>query len=172
MLGMSIVLGVCVVLMFKRQTPLPMPRLWWLAVGATVLQIPVYAWGWSDWLLRSAYALLLVVAFANLRLDGGRLILAGLVLNALPILIYGRMPISQDMLAWGSQQATVGTALAYSKDVVIDRSLLLLLGDVLPIHVLGYKAAWSFGDLLLCLGVVRYCVFSHAPVSIRQAGAA
>lgn len=159
---MSIIVGVILLLLVLRREPIPTPRWWWLGLIAVLLQIPVFFWGWSNWLLRAAYALLLVVAFANRHLAGGTIVMLGLLLNAIPIFIYGRMPISQDMIRWGNQIAASGDALAYSKDIVVERSVWLLLGDSIPVHVWRYRAAWSIGDIVLCLGILRFCLSSSA----------
>lgn len=172
MLGMSLVLGFATALILIRPTLPPSPRFWQLGLLAVAVQVPVYLWGWNTALLRLGYALLIVVAFANRQAPGGRLICLGLLLNALPILIYGRMPIAPDMLAWGNQTASIGSGLAWSKDIVQKPTPLLLLGDVLPISVPGYKAAWSIGDVLLVLGVLHYCAGSPHRSIRHRTGAA
>lgn len=172
MLGMSLILGFAAVVVLVRPN-LPQPPRWWqLGVAAMLLQVPVYVWGWNSWLLRLAYLLLVVVALLNRQLPGGRLICVGVLLNALPILLYGRMLISPDMLAWGGQSVALGNALPWSKDFVHDSTPLLFLGDVLPVTLPGYKAAWSMGDVVLVLGVLQYCTgFAHI-FTLRKAGAA
>lgn len=139
-----------------RPVPLALPRWWQIGLLATLLQIPVTHWGWTEWLLRATYLLLLLVAWANRNLVGGRILCAGLILNSLPILIYGRMPMSEEMAAWGQLSVSLGTALPASKDVVIGSSPLLLLSDIIPMHLPGWRAAWSIGDVLLCVGMLRY----------------
>jgi hypothetical protein len=157
MLGMGLIAAAVMAVTLFRGIPDELPRQWYLGCIALLLQVPVYLWGWSDWLLRSAYLLLLVVAYANRHLVGGQIIGIGLLLNATPILVYGRMPISAEMMAWGGHPTVPGTALLFSKDLVVERSALALLGDIVPVSILDYRAAWSIGDILLCLGIARYC---------------
>lgn len=156
MSGLSCIAGTCVVLLLLRNAPLPTPRWWQLGVIAALLQVPAYCWTTSDYVFRISYLLLCCVAWCNRTHAGGGMIFVGMLLNAIPILILGRMPIGADMLAWGRQAAALGNALSLSKDLVVAHSPILMLGDVIPVTIVGWRAAWSIGDVVLCLGVLRY----------------
>jgi hypothetical protein len=153
---MLLIAGLVLLVALVRSAPLPAPRWWQLGVLAALLQLPAYIANIADGLLPISYVLLCLVAWRNRSQTGGTVICAGLLLNAAPILALGDMPISPEMLAWGGQVTTPGADLPMSKDVVIDRSPWLLLGDSIPVAMLGYKAAWSIGDVLLCCGVMQY----------------
>lgn len=141
MLGMLAIVVVVSVVVMLRRSPLPTPRWWLLGLGATALQVVPYYGHGHDWLLRVSYGLLLLVAWHNRDRIGGRLLLAGLACNALPIMVYGRMPIAAAMLQHFGWNVAAGTILHASKDVVLDASPLLLLSDSIPVNVLGYRAA-------------------------------
>jgi hypothetical protein len=154
---MLIVIALSVVVLVQPAAP-PQPRWWRVGLLALLIQLPPFLMGQGDALLRIAYGLLLAVAWANRRLPGGPLILAGLTLNALPIFVYGRMPLSSAMALWGQHDGAIGALLPATKGVVVRPTPLLMLGDIIPLHLFGWRAAWSIGDLLLCAGVTRYCL--------------
>lgn len=156
MYAMAMIAAIILFVALARNVSLTPPRWWQLAIVATLLQVPAYFWGVGDWLLRASYVLLCLVAWRNRETVGGKLIFAGLVLNAVPIVLLGRMPISPTMLMWGQQAAPIGEALRQSKDVVIASLPLLVLGDVLPVALGNWRAAWSIGDVVLCCGALRY----------------
>ena len=158
MYGMAMIAGLVLLVALVRAAPLPIPHWWQLGLLAALLQVPAYVWSVGDWLLRASYVLLCFVAWRNYEAVGGKLIFAGLVLNAVPIVLLGRMPISPAMLAWGQQATHIGEALAHSKDVVIASSPLLVLGDTLPVALGNWRAAWSIGDVVLCCGALRYAL--------------
>jgi hypothetical protein len=161
MRGMLFVAGLTILMTTWRSPVLVVPRWWQLGLVAALLQVPAYIGNTADWLLPVSYVFLCVVAWRNRTAAGGRLICTGMLLNALPILIVGHMPLSVDMLNWGGQSATLGAELPMSKDVVVDRSPWLLLGDSIPVAVLGWKAAWSIGDVVLCCGALRFATSGH-----------
>ncbi len=158
MLGMLIIGCIAIAATLFRRAPVPVPYWWQLGIVAALLQVPVYYLAWDDWLLRISYVLLVIVAWANRDQAGGQLLLMGIVCNALPILLHGRMPISLEMLAWGGQPLAAGSVLPMSKDIAVTFSPLLIFGDIIPVHILGWRAAWSFGDVALCLGMLKYCL--------------
>lgn len=165
MYGMAMIAAIILLVALVRSTPLPIPHWWQLGGLAALTQLPAYYNGGNDNLFRISYVLLCLVAWRNREATGGKLILAGLVLNAVPILSLGRMPISPTMLAWGQQAAHIGEALQHSKDVVIASSPLLVLGDTLPVALGSWRAAWSIGDVVLCCGALRYA-FANQPSSL------
>ncbi|MDQ4146722.1 MAG: DUF5317 domain-containing protein, partial [Pseudomonadota bacterium] len=137
---------------------------WWqFSLVAALLQVPVYCLSWDSWLLRLSYVLLVAITWANRDRAGGQLLLMGIVCNALPILFHGRMPISLEMLAWGGQPLAAGSVLPMSKDIAVSSSPLLIFGDIIPVHILGWRAAWSFGDVALCFGILKYCLLGAEP---------
>lgn len=163
MLGMLIISCIAIAATLFRRTPVPVPPWWQLGVVAALLQVPVYYLSWHGWLLRISYLLLVVVAWANRDRAGGRLLLMGMMCNALPILFHGRMLISLEMLAWGGQPLAAGSVLPMSKDIAVSSSPLLIFGDIIPVHILGWRAAWSLGDVALCFGMLKYCLVSAEP---------
>ncbi len=169
MLGMFTIGCLATAITLFRRTPVPAPRWWHLGIIAALLQLPVYYWMWEGWLLRLSYVLLVAVAWANRDRAGGQLLLLGMLCNALPILVHGRMPISQEMLAWGGQLDAVGSVLPLSKDVVVSSSPLLIFGDSIPVSILGWRAAWSPGDVALCFGILKYCLVSREPLVANAA---
>jgi hypothetical protein len=162
MRGMLVIAGLTILVTLWR-APVPTPPRWWhLGVLAALLQVPAYVQNTADWLLPVSYVLLVIVAWQNRLYPSGRLIFTGMLLNAVPIVVLGDMPISPEMLAWGGQVAVIGTELSMSKDVVIHQSPWLLLGDSIPLAVLGWQAAWSLGDVVLCCGALRSCLSGKA----------
>jgi hypothetical protein len=93
MRGMLLIAGLTILMTIWRSPFLVVPRWWQLGVLAALLQVPAYVWNAADWLLPISYVLLCAVAWRNQAQAGGRLILAGMLLNALPILIVGHMPL-------------------------------------------------------------------------------
>lgn len=75
-------------------------------------------------------------------------------------MVYGRMPISSALLQQYGISLQSGTILAASKDIILDASPLLFLGDTLPVHIGSYHSIWSIGDVLLCAGVLLYVCFA------------
>jgi hypothetical protein len=103
------------------------------------------------------FVTLLVAAWSLRRWPGGRLLLIGLLCNAVAMAVYGRMPMTSEVaLAFGRIYPT-GTALAGSKDVVAQGWLAAWFGDrfILELPFLHYTSVWSFGDLLLLGGIGR-----------------
>lgn len=166
MTGLALLAIVLSAVVLLRRTPPPLPAHWPLALLALLLQLLAHWLGPDDWLLRVSFLLLLGVAWSNRAIPGGLLLLLGVTLNALPVLVYGRMPLSPAMVEWGTQGAIGGRVLASAKSVVVEHGPLLMLGDIIPVHILGWRAAWSVGDLLLCLAIARYCL--SAPVGCMQ----
>ncbi len=169
MLGMLIIGCIAIAATLFRRTPVPEPRWWHLGAIAALLQVPMYYLAWDGWLLRISYVLLVAVAWVNCDRAGGRLLLIGMMCNALPILFHGRMPISLEMLAWGGQPLAADSVLPMSKDIAVSSSPLLIFGDIIPIHILGWRAAWSFGDVALCFGILKYCLMGAEPKTGPQA---
>lgn len=165
MYGMVVIASVVIVVALMRRAPLPTPRWWKLGLVAALLQLPAYLFDRDNRLLSVSYLLLCLVAWRNRYHAGGSLICAGLLLNALPILIDGRMPIGATLLAWGGQHAVVGAALLDSKDMVVSWSPLLIFGDILPVSLGSWHAAWSIGDVVLCCGMLWYA-FANRPLRL------
>lgn len=89
--------------------------------------------------------------------SGGWLLFVGLAANALPMMVYGRMPLLADVAATLGLSQAVGTVLHGSKDVVMDGALAAWLGDRWMWQWPGSRqvSVWSNGDLVLLLGLVR-----------------
>lgn len=166
---MVLLLVVLSAIVIFRRTPPPTPAHWPLALLALLLQALGQRLGGSEEILRVSFLLLLTVAWSNRAMPGGWLLLLGVTLNALPVLLYGRMPLSPAMVDWGMQDAAPGAVFESAKSIVVESGPLLLLGDTIPLHALGWRAAWSIGDVLLCLAMARYCL-AHPPVAwkLRQ----
>ncbi len=99
MYGMAIIAAIVLLVALVRSAPMPLPRWWQLGALAASVQLPAYYNGGGDNLFRISYVLLCLVAWHNREAAGGKLMFVGLLLNAVPIMLLGRMPISPTMLA-------------------------------------------------------------------------
>jgi hypothetical protein len=134
-------------------------RGWWLAAVGVVLQL-VNAEGWiGHAAVIASFAFLLAFASLNIRAAGFVLICAGLVLNALVILLNGGMPVTREAIVRSGQSATLAELAAGedgAKHHLADAdSVLLILGDAIAIpRPIGQVV--SVGDLLLDTGIAWY----------------
>lgn len=104
---------------------------------------------------------LLVFVFRNWKTPGFWLLGAGLLLNLTVILLNGGlMPITPETVRWLRPDAPenswqIGQRLGYGKDIVLDKgdTILWFLSDRFrtPSGV-GYKVAFSLGDVFIALG--------------------
>lgn len=128
-----------------------------LLIGGVVLQLVLDYWdppGLSD---GAGYALiffsqLLVAGFiaSNWRKPGMALVAAGLVLNALPMVLNGGMPVSAraaEIAGVPISEADPGA----KHEVVGDDTLLPWLADVIPLPALG--SVISIGDVVIGAGI-------------------
>lgn len=101
----------------------------------------------------TSFLLLLAGAYLDRHVPGMRLTFAGLVLNALVIVINGgKMPVSIDSILMSQQASQALTHVSFE-----DSSRLWLLGDIVRISLpSGHYLMFSPGDLLLAAGA--FCV--------------
>ncbi len=100
----------------------------------------------------------------NRRLPGVALVTVGFALNLLVMGLHGgAMPIHSESLAALGHTASVGTALADSKDVVVNDATLGFLGDWIVVTWLPIHFVASPGDLLVLLGIARWLLSGNAP---------
>lgn len=145
-------------------------RWWWLAIAGLILQfipIPDRGNGAGFATLIASYGLLIVVAWANLRLAGFSMILVGVAMNALVIGLNGAMPVTDDALEASGQAAGIseleGREPAKHK-LAEDGDLLLPLADVIPIPK-------PFGEVLSAGDLVAYSGIAWLVVAAMRGGA-
>jgi hypothetical protein len=146
-------------------------RCWWLVLLAFVLQGAAFSFHptrqWipdsaASWLLMSSQALTMIFFAVNWKCLGFPLASLGVGLNLLVIAANGGfMPISADTVNNLIPNAPIGSwhigeRLGWGKDIVLPISTthLWILSDCLmPPTWFPYKVAFSFGDLVMALGV-------------------
>ncbi len=112
-------------------------------------------------------AALLGAAWSLRMWPGGWLLIMGVALNGLAMTVYGRMPITPQVLTALQLDYPVATVLSGSKDIVAQGRLAAWIGDrvVLPLPVVARTTVWSIGDLLLLGGIVRAATARGAPLA-------
>lgn len=118
---------------------------------------------WASLALVSSQIGLLLFAMANVSKPGFPLLALGLASNLLVILLNGGwMPISPEMVQRVLPQASpdfwqIGARLGTGKDIVlpVEQTRLWVLSDIFLIHYGWNRAAFSPGDVLVALGVIR-----------------
>ncbi len=87
---------------------------------------------------------------------GGRWLLLGVALNGMAMATHGRMPITPDVLAALQLDATPGTVLPGSKDIVAEGFIATWCGDRFMLQLpFGNRATvWSVGDVAILGGVL------------------
>jgi len=155
----------------KRSYQIPKINCLWLAFVAFIPQLlAFYLPVTRAWIpdtpaaasLITSQALLLVFAWTNRRLAGMWLLIAGLALNLAVIIANGGwMPISPETAghlvpAAVVQAMNIGSRFGYGKDVLLlpEGTHLGWLSDrfLLP-EWFRYKVAFSFGDILVAIGI-------------------
>jgi Family of unknown function (DUF5317) len=123
----------------------------------------------SNVFLIVGFALLLYVAWLNIRLPGMPVILAGIFLNFLVITANGGvMPITYETLEQtnrtyklipaSEENLHVTQTVMFGKTGVLTDPKLLFLGDVIIVTVPGLGTSiMSIGDLLVAIGVAWFC---------------
>ena len=100
----------------------------------------------------AASTILVVLLRASFRQTGVMVVAAGVLLNVLVVLANSGMPV----LAGGSSQLLAKGAVARSSgfyEVATSSTLGLVVGDVIPLEVVGQTYYLSVGDVLLGVGV-------------------
>src|ERR671919_248968 len=137
--------------------------LWWLFPVGLVLQIlpvPVAETGTARYLpfavLLISYVVLIAVAAINWRLRAAPLILAGLVLNLIPIALNEGMPVSGSAVREvGGSVSSVPTEPGGKHHLATGEDQLVFLGDVIPMRA-PFREVVSGGDLVLWLGAAVF----------------
>lgn len=136
-------------------------RWWWLAIAGLALQIIPIPDRWTGAgfaSLMASYALLIVVAWANLRLAGFSMILVGVAMNALAIGLNGAMPVTDEALEASGQAAAISELAKGepAKHKLADEGdLLLPLADVIPVPK-PFGEVLSAGDLVAYSGIAWF----------------
>jgi hypothetical protein len=107
-----------------------------------------------------SYVLLLVFGALNLRLAGMGVVMVGMVMNLVPIVINGGMPVRASALVdagiTAPDEGTSRVSLRGERHVERDDDDVMFLGDIIPIRPLHQVA--SFGDLVLAVGIITLIV--------------
>lgn len=139
-----------------------MPRYWPLLAIATVPQIANLFAITIPWMLWAAIAAVLLWCFCNWGVRGAPIVALGVGLNLIVMTYHrGSMPIRADVLASIGHSVAPGTLLVGSKDVVVQSSILWLLGDWIVIADGPTPVVLSPGDLILLAGVAWWLLLSH-----------
>lgn len=102
-------------------------------------------------LLAGSLAAVLVFVWANRRLPGMWLVLAGFALNAAVILPNGAMPVAPEAIEFLGGDASIGQG---KHRLLTEGDVLWWLGDVIPVPAL--RIIVSPGDVLLAVGVALF----------------
>jgi uncharacterized protein DUF5317 len=106
--------------------------------------------------LELSYLVLIVAAIANWRLQGFRLILVGLLLNAIPITLNLGMPVSGSaVLEAGGRVGDVPTVPGAKHHLARSGDRLTFLGDVIPVRT-PFRTVVSVGDIAMYAGVAWF----------------
>lgn len=159
-----------VAIAFWRQPQLP--RAWPLLAIAAAPQLLSMVGIRGIWLFAITCIALGMWCWHNRRLPGVALVTAGFALNLLVMGLHGgAMPISSDSLAALGHSATVGTALAESKDVVVNNTTFGFLGDWIVVTWLPVHFVASPGDVLVLAGIVRWLLSGNMPRRLTTSAA-
>jgi len=157
-------------------------RCLWLVLMAALPQFLIYSLPvtrerfsdqWIPFFLISTQFILLLFVWLNRKSTFFWLLGLGLLLNFAVICLNGGwMPISPATL--GSQkvptsQWQIGSRFGYSKDLVMAKgsTYLWILSDILTLPLwIPYRVAFSFGDVLLALGVIGF--LTHNKQAIQE----
>src|SRR5581483_5281821 len=149
MLAIALAGAVCSAAFAFWRTP-QLPRYWPLLAIALVPQIGNLFNLRIPGMFFVAIAAVLVWCVCNWRLRGAAIVALGVSLNLIVMAFHGgAMPIRTDVLASLGHVAAPGTALAGSKDVVVDASALWVLSDWIVLPLGRSVVVVSPGDLIL-----------------------
>jgi hypothetical protein len=134
--------------------------LWPLLLGGAVLQVAAQSGALGDsshLLVAASFALLAVFAASNLRYAGMGVILVGLLMNVATVGANRGMPVqASSIVAAGIVNSPTEVAaldLKAKRHVMTSADHLYWLSDIIPVRLLGGQVL-SFGDLVMCIGVV------------------
>ncbi|HEV3475690.1 MAG TPA: DUF5317 domain-containing protein [Actinomycetota bacterium] len=131
-----------------------------VAVALQVVPIPAGEQGIGRYLpfaaLVASFVLLAVVTAANWRLKGFLLILAGVVLNAIPIIANQGMPVSGSAIVdVGGSVEDIPTEPGGKHHLSTNQDDLVFLGDVFPVRA-PFREVVSLGDLVMYAGAAWF----------------
>ena len=112
----------------------------------------------GHWLVVASYAALVAFAVANLRLAGMGVVLVGMAMNLATVAVNGGMPVDdRAVLAAGlAEDAAEIDDIDFraKRHRMTGDDTLYWLSDIIPARLLGTGQVLSFGDLVMCAGVV------------------
>lgn len=131
-----------------------------VAVALQVVPIPAADEGIGRYLpfvaLLVSFAMLGVVTAVNWRLKGFVLVLAGVVLNAIPIVVNQGMPVSGSAVVdVGGKVEDLPTEPGGKHHLSSNRDDLVFLGDVFPVRA-PFREVVSLGDLVMYAGAAWF----------------
>jgi len=136
-------------------------HLWPLLIAGVALQIAAEMGALGDrghWLVVSSFAALGFFALANLRLAGMGVVLIGLLMNVTTIAVNGGMPVEDRAIVSAGLATDAGGIDAINfrakRHRMTSDDTLYWLSDIVPARILGTGQVLSFGDLVMCVGVV------------------
>jgi hypothetical protein len=132
----------------------------WAGLAGVVLQVLPVSGTPGFWVLMASFALLVFVAWVNVRLPGFALVLVGLALNFLVIAVNEGMPVTRDAIVASDQGDTlddIRDAGGTKHHLATDDDDLLFLADRFGIPA-PVKQAVSVGDVVAYGGVMWFVV--------------
>lgn len=136
-------------------------HLWPLLVVGVGLQVAAEIGALGDrghWLVVGSFAVLAAFAVANLRLAGMGVVLIGLLMNVTTISVNGGMPVEDRAIVSAGlardEAGIDGIDFRAKRHRMTGDDTLYWLSDIVPARVLGTGQVLSFGDLVMCVGVV------------------
>lgn len=153
-------------------------HLWPLLVAGVALQVAAEAGALGDQghvLVIGSFAALAAFAVANLRLAGMGVVLIGLLMNVATISVNSGMPVEDRAIVSAGLAADEAGIDAIDfrakRHRMTEEDRLYWLSDIIPARVLGTGQVLSFGDLVMCVGVVDLLANLLHPFPRRRGGA-
>jgi hypothetical protein len=145
------------------------PRYWLLLIIAAVPQCGLVLGIHIPGMVIVSAICVALWGMANTVIAGLPAAAAGMLLNLLAMALHnGRMPIAADLLARLGTQATPGSALLGSKDIVVDASPLIWLSDHIVLRAGPLDLIASPGDLIVVIGILWWLLASPEPQRSRD----
>jgi hypothetical protein len=176
---LAVLLGYALGGRLRRLEQLPL-RWWWFVLAGLAVQFLPLPEGETgrDLLVRTgvlaiSYGLLLLFAFANVRLPGMWLIALGLACNALVIVANGGMPVGEEALRDSGQTDLLEAIVEQGADkhhLLDDGDVLTFLADVIAVPS-PVGQVISIGDVFVYLGLLWLIVWAmreRSPTTSRS----